>query len=124
MTALGTALLDLFGDLVIEAGATVSITRGAAAPVNLSVVRGRAFTERFGTDDGFYGTAHQDDFIVRSADYITEVGGEPDVHDVIEWTDDDANVRRFQVGVDGLDRHYTPVGQFGLLWRVHTTEVA
>ncbi len=123
MTVLGDALIEMFDALVADAGGTVSVTRGLAAPVNLSVVRGRAFTERFGTDDGFYGTAHQDDFIVKASDYITLVGGEPDVHDVIEWTDDNANVRKYQVGVDGLDRQYTPVGQFGLLYRIHTSEI-
>jgi len=123
MTGLGDAILDLFEGLAAEAGGIVDVSRGGNTAVQVTAIRGKSFTERFGTSDEFYGTSHQDDFIVKAVEYIAQVGGEPDTCDIIEWTDDRDVIRQFQVGVDGLERQYDPVDQFGVLYRVHTTEI-
>lgn len=112
----------MFDDLALEFGGTVSVTRGIGAPVPLTYVRGKALTRVF-TDEGFYGTSHQDDFIFKKQDYIDDVGGEPDVNDYIDWTDDNGTARRFQVAVEGAERQHDPSDGLGLLIRVHTTEV-
>lgn len=122
MTALGDATSELFDDLAAEAGVSVTVTRGTDTPKTLTAIKGRSFTERFG-DEGMYGTSLESDFIFKVAEYTAQVGGPPQRNDFIQWTDDAGTTRKHQVGVDGVERHYDPVGQFGLLWRVHSTEV-
>ena len=121
MSNLGDATIELFDALFLEAGYTVDVSRGGGSAVQVPVLRGRAFTERFG-DDG-YGVSHEDDFIVKLDEYKTLVGGEPDRFDTIVWTDDNGLARSFRVGRDGQENDWDPSAQFGTLARIHTTEV-
>ena len=122
MTDAGDALNDLFDDLFVVAGFAVQVTREDGSPVSVDAVRGRAATERFG-DEGFHGTSLESDFIFKKSQYIAQVGGLPDRFDRIQWTDDAGAARSFRVGVEGIERQWDPVGQMGILIRVHVTEV-
>lgn len=121
MTALGDALTDLFDDLMLEAGVSLSVTRDTTTS-SVDAIRGRAFTDRFGDEQG-YAASHEDDFIVKVADWIALVGPEPETTDVIQWTDESSIAHRYQIKSDGSERHFDPVGQFGLLWRIHCVEI-
>ena len=123
MSFLGDATSDLFTSLLVEAGGEVQVSRNGGPPVAINAVRARAGTQRYGSLDQFYGTSHVDDFVFKASDYVSLVGGTPDEYDRITWVDDDGRSRIFQVGVDGVERMYDPVGQFGLVYRVHTTEI-
>ena len=124
MTQLGDALTELFSTLAAEAGGTIEVTRGLNPAVTLQFIRGRAVTRRLASpEDALYVSAHLDDFIVQSTDYISQVGTAPIEGDKIEWVDDNLNTRQFQLILDGAERAYDPVGQFGLLYRLHAVEI-
>lgn len=122
MSVLGDAEIDLFDGLFGDCGGTISVTRGANPAASVPFIKGRRGSERF-SDDFDYASSMRNDFIVKRSDYVSQVGGEPEVDDVIRWTDEAGTARRYQVSVTDSERCFDPVGQFGHLIRIHAVEV-
>lgn len=121
MSTLSEDVLDLFDDLYLVAGVSLSVTRGVDPPVVIEAIKGRRFTERFG-DENVYGSSTPSDFIVKQKTWRDTFGTDPNTNDYLQWTDDNGEVHRSQIAVDDRERHYDEVDQFGRLWRLHSVE--
>lgn len=64
-----------------------------------------------------------DDFIVKNSDLISFGIGEPLRKDIIEWTDYQGVLRRFEVNLPGDQRQYDYLDQLQILVRIHTKEI-
>lgn len=96
--------------------------RGATTNT-IQAVKGSRTTERLGQDSN-YGSTMDDDFIFRVADLEAAGVWPPERRDRVTWSDALGVPHQHRVAErDGAERCYDPVGQHGVLVRVHTVEI-
>lgn len=68
-------------------------------------------------------TAVLDDFVFQTSDLVAVGVWPPKRHDEIRWVDANAISHVYELNVDGVERQYDKVDQFGVLHRLHAVEV-
>lgn len=106
---------EVFADQDVD---TCVYMRGSQGQGKVRAIKGFRGTE-LRQPDGAYLTIMDDDFIVWWKDLRGMFGDEPEIHDRIFWRE-----REFEVGVDGVERHYDAMDPWLKMLRVHTTEVS
>ena len=114
-------VLDHYELIFEEAGYSV-IYNKAGVDQTLRAVKGsRQTTLEFADDSAV--SVMDDDWLVLVSEFQTAFpDAVPERGDRITWTDHLGTERKFDVGLDGVERQYDPFGQFGVGWRIHSLE--
>jgi hypothetical protein len=123
MPLLHDGIREHWDRLFESAGDLITYTRDTTE-IRLQAIKGNSASV-LQLPDGINQTTRDDDWIIRANDmWLDGVLEKPKLRDRITWCDLAGATRKYDVGINGVERQWDSLDQHGYLIRIHSTDMA